>query len=160
MLYDKIKVMNFLWNFMIIRDFHFSDIEDVLAIEYDAFSDPYPVGVLLQLHESGAGFIVAEVGRHVVGYVIFWIMDGLGHIIAIAVNSDYRKMHVGSLLLEKTLKIFHSNNINTVALEVRKSNTPAINFYLKHGFMKVDEEEDYYSDGESAIIMHYTRMDN
>lgn len=145
---------------MIIRDFQLSDIDDVLAIEYEAFSDPYPVAILLQLHDGGAGFIVAELGTRVVGYIIFWIRNGIGHIIAIAVNSNYRKMHIGSLLLDRSLKIFHSNNINTVGLEVRKSNTPAVNFYLKHGFVKVDEEDNYYNDGEAAIIMRYSQMDN
>ncbi|RAP44511.1 MAG: ribosomal-protein-alanine N-acetyltransferase [Methanosphaera sp. rholeuAM6] len=145
---------------MIIRDFKLSDIDDVLAIEYESFPDPYPVDILLQLHNSGAGFIVAQLGKHVVGYVIFWIRNRIGHIIAIAVDSKYRNMHVGSLMIEKTLKIFFSNNINTVGLEVRKSNTAAVNFYLKHGFVKVSEEEDYYNDGESAIIMHYTKADN
>lgn len=145
---------------MIIRDFRLSDIDDVLAIEYEAFPDPYPVDILLKLHESGAGFAVAEVGKHVVGYIIFWIRDGIGHIIAIAVNSNYRNMHVGSLLLEKTLKVFFSNSINKIGLEVRKSNTSAINFYLKHGFVKTREEEKYYGDGEGAIIMHYIKSEN
>ncbi|MBE6485364.1 MAG: ribosomal-protein-alanine N-acetyltransferase [Methanosphaera stadtmanae] len=145
---------------MIIRDFRLSDIDDVLAIEYEAFPDPYPVDILLKLHESGAGFAVVELGNHVVGYIIFWIRDGIGHIIAIAVNSNYRNMHVGSLLLEKTLKVFFSNGINKIGLEVRKSNTSAINFYLKHGFEKTREEENYYGDGEGAIIMHYTKSEN
>ena len=55
---------------MIIRDFRLSDIDDVLAIEYEAFSDPYPVDILLQLYESGAGFAVAEIGKRVVGYML------------------------------------------------------------------------------------------
>ncbi len=145
---------------MIIRDFKLSDIDKVLAIEYEAFPDPYPVDVLLQLHRTGVGFIVAEMGKNVVGYVIFWIHEGKGHIIAIAVDSNYRNMHVGSLLLDKTIKIFLSNKIYTVWLEVRKSNTHAINFYLKHGFVKEVEEDNYYSDGEAAIIMKYTKSNN
>ena len=145
---------------MIIRNFRLSDIDDVLAIEYEAFSDPYPVDILLQLHNSGAGFEVVEVGKHVVGYVIFWIRNKIGHIIAIAVNSNYRNMHIGSLLLENTLNVFFSNNINVIGLEVRKSNTSAINFYLKHGFVKIREEKNYYGDGEDAIIMQYTKSEN
>lgn len=145
---------------MIIRDFKPTDLDDVLAIEYEAFPDPYPIDVLIQLHERGAGFIVAEVGRHVVGYNIFWIREGIGHIIAIAVNSHFRDMHVGSLLLEKSLSIFSVNNISTVVLEVRKSNVKAINFYIKHGFVTIKEEDNYYSDGESAFIMEYQHSGN
>lgn len=145
---------------MIIREFKPTDLDDVLAIEYEAFPDPYPIDVLIQLHERGAGFIVAEVGRHVVGYNIFWIREGIGHIIAIAVKSPFRSMKVGSLLLEKSLDIFAANNIFTVNLEVRKSNVKAINFYVKHGFVTIKEEDDYYSDGESAFIMEFQHSSN
>jgi ribosomal protein S18 acetylase RimI-like enzyme len=36
----------------------------------------------------------------------------------------------------------------------------AINFYLKNGFVKIKEVENYYSDGESAYIMQYNKIDN
>lgn len=145
---------------MIIRDFLLSDLDDVVRIEYEAFDDPYPVGILLQLYNAGAGFLVAQVAQTIVGYVIFWIKEGQGHIIVIAVDSNYQDMKVGSLLLEKTCFIFKRNNINTVFLEVRKSNIRAINFYKRNGFVKINEEDDYYNDGESAIIMQYYNYDD
>ena len=145
---------------MIIRDFLLSDLDDVVRIEYEAFDDRYPVGILLQLYNAGAGFLVAQVAQTIVGYVIFWIKEGQGHIIVIAVDSNYQDMKVGSLLLEKTCFIFKRNNINTVFLEVRKSNIRAINFYKRNGFVKINEEDDYYNDGESAIIMQYSNYDD
>ena len=145
---------------MIIRDFLLSDLDDVVRIEYEAVDDPYPVGILLQLYNAGAGFLVAQVAQTIVGYVIFWIKEGQGHIIVIAVDSNYQDMKVGSLLLEKTCFIFKRNNINTVFLEVRKSNIRAINFYKRNGFVKINEEDDYYNDGESAIIMQYSNYDD
>lgn len=145
---------------MIIRDFLLSDLDDVVRIEYEAFDDPYPVGILLQLYNAGAGFLVAQVAQTIVGYVIFWIKEGQGHIIVIAVDSNYQDMKVGSLLLEKTCFIFKRNNINTVFLEVRKSNIRAINFYKRNGFVKINEKDDYYNDGENAIIMQYSNYDD
>lgn len=145
---------------MIIREFKPTDLDDVLTIEYEAFPDPYPIDVLINLHERGAGFIVAEVGKRVVGYNIFWIHEGIGHIIAIAVNSNFRNMSVGSLLLDKSLKVLKYNGIIKVQLEVRKSNTKAINFYIKHGFTTISEEDNYYSDGEAAFIMEYQHNNN
>ena len=115
---------------------------------------------MLQLYNAGAGFLVAQVAQTIVGYVIFWIKEGQGHIIVIAVDSNYQDMKVGSLLLEKTCFIFKRNNINTVFLEVRKSNIRAINFYKRNGFVKINEEDDYYNDGESAIIMQYSNYDD
>ena len=38
-------------------------------------------------------------------------------------------------------------------LEVRVSNTPAINLYKKLGFIVVTTKKQYYSDGEDAYYM-------
>lgn len=138
---------------MIIRNFKLSDLDSVMAIEYDSFTDPYPMGILVDLFNSGAGFIVVEVAHRVVAYEIFWIRNGQGHVIAIAVDSNYQNMGIGSLLLNKSLQILSLNHINSVCLEVRKSNIGAINFYMKNGFFEVKKIESYYSDGEDAIIM-------
>lgn len=141
---------------MIIRNFRLSDLDQVLAIEYDNFTDAYPSGIFVQLYESGVGFLVAEAGNRVVGFIIFWIREGKGHIIAIAVDKNFQNMHIGTLLLNKTKQIVLSNKINVITLEVRKSNFNARKFYLKNGFVEVSEEESYYSDGESAILMQFT----
>ena len=42
---------------------------------------------------------------------------------------------------------------SSIFLEVRKSNFPAINLYLKFGFSELGIREKYYNDGEDAIIM-------
>ncbi|MDO5824831.1 MAG: ribosomal-protein-alanine N-acetyltransferase [Methanosphaera sp. rholeuAM130] len=140
---------------MDIRNFQISDLDDVLRIQFQSFTDPYPVGILLDLYNKGAGFLVAQVGRFVVGYIIFWIRDGSGHIIAIAVDKRFRSMKIGSVLLENALNLIKSNGIFTVKLEVRKSNITARKFYLKMGFKQIKYCEKYYSDGEDGIIMQY-----
>ncbi len=141
---------------MIIRDFNLSDLDDVVNIEFNAFSDPYPVNVLIQLHDLGAGFLVAQVNQKVVGYVIFWVKNGFGHIVAIAVDQKFQDMHIGSSLLENALSIFKRNHIDIVRLEVRESNIKARRFYQKMGFVQIAVEEEYYDDGEAAIIMQYS----
>ncbi len=141
---------------MFIRDFKPSDLDDVIRIEFNSFDDPYPVDIILQLYNAGAGFLVSEISHNVVGYVIFWIKDGMGHIIVIAVEDKYRDMQIGSLLLDRAIYIFKKNNINQIKLEVRKSNIRARRFYQKNGFVQVGEEEDYYGDGESAVIMQFS----
>lgn len=145
---------------MIIRNFKISDIDDVVRIEYDSFPDPYPMGLLLELYKKGAGFLVAQIGSGVIGYVVFWIREGIGHIIAIAVDSKFHNMKVGSMLLLNAIRILHNYDINTVRLEVRKSNINARKFYQKRGFKQVKYCRKYYSDGEDAIIMQYDGMDN
>lgn len=145
---------------MIVRDFILSDLDDVLRIEFEAFPDPYPMNIILQLVDAGVGFLVAELARNVVGYIIFWVKNGDGHIIAIAVDSKFQDMEVGTVLLDKTRAIFKRNNIHKIFLEVRKSNTHAIHFYHKNGFVQIKQEENYYNDGEDAIIMQYANHDD
>ena len=38
-------------------------------------------------------------------------------------------------------------------LEVRSSNTPAINLYKKAGFTNLSVRKKYYDDGEDAVVM-------
>ena len=40
-----------------------------------------------------------------------------------------------------------------MTLEVRVSNSVAIKFYEKHGFVKHSIRKNYYSNGEDAILM-------
>ena len=142
---------------MIIRDFQLPDLDGVLTIEYDVFNDPYPPGIIVELFNKGAGFLVAEFCERIVGYVIFWIKESVGHIIIIAVDKNYQNMQIGSALLKKAIAIFYRNKIYKIRLEVRKSNEMAIHFYQKNGFIKIATEDNYYADGESAIIMQYSK---
>ncbi len=145
---------------MIIRDFKLSDLDRILSIEFEEFNDPYPANMILQLYDLGAGFLVAELNHIVVGYIIFWVKENrIGHIIVIAVDSEYHNMQIGTILIKKSIDIFKRNKINKVILEVRKSNIKARNFYQKNGFVPTDVTPGYYDDGETAIIMQYYNSD-
>lgn len=144
---------------MIIRDFKPTDLDEVIRIEYEAFSEPYPIDIVMGLYEAGAGFLVAEIAGNIVGYIIFWIKDGIGHIIVIAIDSRFRGMQIGTLLLQRAIEIFKVNNITNVKLEVKKSNIRAQHFYYENGFVQIAEEEKYYNDGETAVIMLHQYKD-
>ncbi len=55
----------------------------------------------------------------------------------IGVNVDYIGKGLGLLLLEEIKKITKENKLDYIRLLVVKSNTPAINLYLKAGFKQV-----------------------
>ncbi len=90
---------------MIIREFKRPDVKRVLEIEMASFNDPYPANILVDIYNLGAGFLVAQENNRVVGYIIFWIkFEDEGHIISIAVDKNYRRMEVGSKLVETSLE--------------------------------------------------------
>jgi ribosomal-protein-alanine N-acetyltransferase len=139
---------------MLIREFRRQDINRVLEIEEASFKDPYPVSILLDIYNIGAGFLVAEHDNIIVGYIIFWIrFQDEGHIISIAVDEHYHRKDVGSKLVQTALKIFKRYNITQIKLEVRVSNTGAIEFYKNQGFTQKEVVKNYYEDLEDAVLM-------
>lgn len=139
---------------MIIREFRRQDINRVLEIEQTSFKDPYPVNILMDIYNLGAGFLVAQQDNIIEGYIIFWIrFENEGHIISIAVDQNYRRKDVGSMLVETALKIFKRYNITQIKLEVRVSNTGAIEFYKDMGFAEKEVLKNYYEDLEDAVLM-------
>ncbi len=142
---------------MLIRDFKRPDIKRVLEIETAAFDDPYPPSILIDIYNLGAGFLVAQQDNMVVGYIIFWIRyEDEGHIISLAVDEKYRRKDVGSELVDYAINIFAKCNVKDIKLEVRVGNKGARKFYTSLGFEEEEFLENYYEDGEDAVMMKKT----
>lgn len=74
-------------------------------------------------------------------------------ILSIVIAKKYRKNGLASTLLEYIFKLAKKNNIEKIFLEVRKSNIPAQNLYLKLGFSHINTRKKYYPDNfEDAYI--------
>jgi [ribosomal protein S18]-alanine N-acetyltransferase len=76
------------------------------------------------------------------------------HIVAIAVREKYLRQGLGELLLIDALQVALENQMDSITLEVRRSNLGAQALYEKYRFLKVGVRARYYSDNhEDAIIM-------
>jgi ribosomal-protein-alanine N-acetyltransferase len=96
-----------------------------------------------------AGFMVMRLitNRDVLEYTQADIMN-------IAISEKYRKQGLGSKLIRTGIAIAKGHSPSLIWLEVRRSNSPAISFYKKHGFAEEYERKNFYSDPlEDAIIM-------
>lgn len=142
---------------MIIRNFKPQDIKRVLEIEKMSFKDPYPSGILLDIYNIGAGFLVAQKDNLIVGYIIFWVrFENEGHIISLAVDKKYRRRGIGTMLLISAIQIFKRYGIKDIKLEVRITNRGAREFYKNIGFREEKVIKNYYEDGEDVVIMEKT----
>jgi len=133
------------------------DLPTIYEIEKHSFKDPYPpffIGMLLTLNSKTS--LVAEKEKRVIGYIIATKERSTGHIVSIAVIPEERGKTVGSALLEGALKALLKLGVETVRLEVRKSNREAQKFYEAQGFEYNHEVRGYYGD-EDALV-YYKRL--
>lgn len=95
-------------------------------------------------------FILISDRDDIKGYAILLDSVDVWEIMKIAVAKLDRKKGYGDRLLNY---IFSFSKM-PIMLEVRESNTPAIEFYKKNGFEKIGVRKNYYHDtNESALIM-------
>ena len=67
---------------------------------------------------------------------------------------DYRRLGVGSMLLEAVIERAKKLGLSILTLEVRQSNIAAQGLYRKYGFEEIGVRKRYYSDNnEDAVIM-------
>jgi ribosomal-protein-alanine N-acetyltransferase len=78
-----------------------------------------------------------------------------GYVISIAVDEKYRGKGIGRRLLEESMKSMAKVNPTVVKLNVRVSNTAAVNLYKSVGFQEGIIAFGYYDDGEDAFEMCY-----
>ena len=109
--------------------------------------------------DSFTSSFVAEIeddnGRpKIVGFVIFHIAADVSEIYNIAVESSYARCGIGHQLMAAAIGESNRRKASKVVLEVRKTNNPAINFYLKFKFKIGGERKNYYSNPvEDAYVM-------
>ena len=115
--------------------------------------------------DSFTSSFVAEIedenGRlKIVGFVIFHIAADVSEIYNIAVESSHARCGIGHQLMAAAINESGRRKAHRVVLEVRKTNSPAINFYLKFKFKIAGERKNYYSNPiEDAYVMEHDISD-
>lgn len=95
-----------------------------------------------------------DVRPRIVGFVIFHIAADVSEIYNIAVENSHARSGIGWALMSAAIQESSRRKAEKVILEVRKSNNPAINFYLKFDFKIAGERKNYYSNPiEDAYVM-------
>jgi ribosomal-protein-alanine N-acetyltransferase len=111
-----------------------------------------------------ATFIVAEGSHGIMGYIMCRIERGFtsfvgfsltkrAHLVSVAVLPEYQHQGVGTALLKNALKNMPKYGAKECFLEVRVSNTTAVEMYRKLGFLIGRRSQRYYADGEDAYVM-------
>ena len=139
-----------------IRKMKIEDFEVVSKLEKEIFRCPWSKRQIFRiLTEDKLAFpLIAEVYNKVVGYAFAWIIYDEVHIGNLAVKEGYRRMKIGTRLINYLISEASRKGGKFFYLEVRRSNEPAINLYEKFGFIPLSIRKKYYTDNdEDAVVM-------
>ncbi len=136
-----------------ILDMKVQHIKALSEIEKQCFSVPWSEKSLVEeLENKAAKFFVAESDNDVLAYVGMHVISDEAYIANLAVKVDYRRMGIGTSLINHTLNFAKKNKLKFLTLEVRESNLSAIRLYKSLGFKNVGKRKNFYNkpteDGE------------
>jgi ribosomal-protein-alanine N-acetyltransferase len=141
---------------VILRKMTSEDLEEVISIDQVSFSLPWPPrSFQYELTDNPASRCwVAELDGHVAGMLVGWLIVDEIHIATIATHPDFRGRGIGKKLLSFALEAAMDEGAISTFLEVRESNTAALEMYRKFGYVEDGRREGYYKDNaEAAILM-------
>lgn len=132
-----------------------SDVEEIAKLEKLSFALPWTESMLWdELENPIAEYTVMKIDGKLAGYGGMWHILEEGHITNIAVSPDFRKSGFGKMLLDEMIRKAEAKEISSFTLEVRRSNTDAVDLYKRAGFIEAGVRKGYYTDNnEDAIIM-------
>jgi ribosomal-protein-alanine N-acetyltransferase len=134
--------------------------DDLAAIEYVerlSFDEERYRRELLEsfLYEDAFTTIVAVMGKDIVAYVTVY-RESSGttcRVVSIGVLPEQRQKGIAQSLMGVVEADALEDTMGKITLEVRVTNVPAINLYLKLGYKVRGIIEDYYGKGKDAFYM-------
>lgn len=131
-------------------------LRGVVRIESEVYPRPWSHSLFVSelALRSSRSYVVARVGREVVGYAGLMMSLTDGHVTTIAVDPAWHRHGIGTRLLLTLAHEAIDRGTLTMTLEVRLSNKPAQEMYKRFGFTAVGVRKGYYGDtGEDALVM-------
>ncbi len=131
------------------------DAPAIMKIETASFSDAWSEEAV---YDALAGkfyhFYVAELLGTACAYAIIRVAAGEAELLRFAVSKEYRGMGLGNRLAELLVKEEKKAGSESIFLEVRESNDPAIRSYKHAGFFTAGKRRGFYHNpDEDALLM-------
>ena len=136
-----------------IRYYKPGDEKAIAEIEKECFSVPWSEQAVLDSANSGCTFVLFEKDGCPIGYAGLQAVLDEGYITNIAVKKAFRRQGIAKALIDELLKKLDTE-LSFISLEVRVSNSAAINLYRLLGFKEEGLRKNFYqAPKEDALIM-------
>jgi ribosomal-protein-alanine N-acetyltransferase len=131
-------------------------LKGVMAIERRVYPRPWSENLFrTEMNDlRSRAYLVARLGRDVVGYAGMNVTGEDAHVTNIAVDPNHHRKKIGTRLLHDLVREAIRLGAHTVSLEVRVSNWGAQRLYARFGFRPVHVRPRYYQEtNEDALVM-------
>jgi len=132
------------------------DIEQVMKVENEVYEFPWSEGIFSDCIRVGYYCWIALQQQTVVGHAVISIVTDESHMLNLSIARSHQRKGYGRQFIEFLVNEARAQQAQTMLLEVRPSNTAAINCYNGAGFNEIGCRKDYYPalDGrEDALLL-------
>ncbi len=141
-----------------IRSANTEDLSKIRDIEIECFSDAWSEKSIEACLKSDRYILYCACKDDtVIGYVVVIKSVDFAELARIAVSKDSRGLGIGRSLLVKAKDTVYRLGFESLYLEVRSDNAPAIALYESEGAVFDGERKNYYGSGKDAKLYHFTR---
>lgn len=137
-----------------LRKLRPEDSKAMHEIEKRVYSEPWSQSLLEDSLRAAMTYgLGLFIDQQLIAYAIYQVILEEGHLLNLATDDKFQKQGVGAALLDELIKECRRLGALTIFLEVRVSNHAAQELYKKKAFKPLMLRENYYADGESALMM-------
>ena len=133
-----------------------SEILPIYNIELSCYPNPWTKNNLIDEISNVLGFnwCIKNNDNEILGYIFSYIVEDEMFITNICVHPKHHNKKIATYLLKNIISKVLITAVKKVFLEVREKNLIAIKLYSSNGFTVDCVRRNFYTDGESAIMMH------
>ena len=142
---------------IIIRKAAAEDVHAIAEIEKASIPQPWSEAAFADaLTQENAVTLVAETDGEIAGFITGVFLFDNADIYSVATSEQHRKKGIGGKLLTAFFDTL-PNEVETVGLEVRESNSAAISLYEKSDFERVGLRKNFYEQPRENAVL-YTKQ--
>lgn len=143
-----------------IAPLELADLDEVMRIENSVFTHPWSkTNFVDSLRNSDDAWVVRALDGELLGYFVQMAVVDEAHLLTLAVKASMQKQGLGNFILGLMLQQAKLLQMNSVLLEVRVSNLPALKMYEQFGFEQIGLRKNYYQaddrQREDALVLRY-----
>jgi ribosomal-protein-alanine N-acetyltransferase len=135
------------------------DLDEIVAIENTVYPYPWSRGNFSDSLAAGYSSWVCRVSGELVGYMVVMMAVDEAHLLNISVDKRRQGLGFGARLLRHAMRVAKTLGARTLLLEVRPSNTRALELYRHFGFVRIGVRKGYYPADigrEDAVVLVHT----